>query len=158
MLQKPSICILTPSYRGDIEQFALLRESIRLFAPGLPHLVLVHTEDHGLFKRRFGSDTNLEIIRSEYNLLGYAATFLEHCENYSLIECSPSSLHHSVRFPEDKAHFETEMRHMLSQPKQFALIQSTLKLDTARIAAAFHRLVKGQSEAEVEPSHSDAVS
>ena len=40
----PSICLLTPSYIGDLEQFAILRRSINVFAPGLPHLAIVHTE------------------------------------------------------------------------------------------------------------------
>ncbi len=289
-----SLCILTPSYRGDIEQFALLRESIKLFAPGFPHVALVHTEDYGMFRRRFRSDSHLEIIRSadvlprsverrrrkpgprwltgswlwgrrikgwhaqqlakiytlaqcqyeaavfldsdvficraldpkyfyvdgrlklfrqravnaeafdfdisthdiignplhgivdlydyifhpacfrrstavrlldelvqrrrsesrwirkflterrpsEYNLLGYAATVLEDCANYQLIECPPGDLHHSVRFPEDRERFAQEMEHMLAQPKQFALIQSTLGIESAQIAEAFRKLVR----------------
>jgi hypothetical protein len=79
---------------------------------------------------------------SEYNLLGYAATVLEECAQYHLIECHPSELHHSVRFPEDRAHFAAEMERMLTQPKPFALVQSTLRIDPAQIASFFHRLIK----------------
>jgi Family of unknown function (DUF6492) len=291
------LCMMTPSYRGDIEQFALLRESIKLFAPGFPHVAVVNTEDYGRFRERFQGEPQLEIVRtadvlprsverrrrksgprwrtgswlwgprikgwlaqqlakiytlaqcpyeaavfidsdvfvcraltanyfyvdgrlklfrqravnaealdfdisthdivgnplhgvgatqlydyifspacfrkstalrlldelvrrrrsesrwlrkflqekrpSEYNLLGYAATVLEECAHYHLIECSPDDVHHSVRFPEDRARFAAEMEHMLAQPKQFALIQSSIGIDSAQIASAFHRLVKG---------------
>src|SRR5579885_1241274 len=64
MLQPSALCILTPSYRGDIDQFALLRESVKLFAPQLPHIALVHTEDYGRFSDRFGRDQNLQIIKT----------------------------------------------------------------------------------------------
>ena len=57
-----SLCILTPSYRGDLLQFAVLRESIRAFAPGLPHVALVHTEDCRRFRHIFRSEPDLEII------------------------------------------------------------------------------------------------
>lgn len=286
------LCILTPSYRGDIEQFAVLRESIKAFAAGFPHIALVHTEDYDRFRERFRGDSHLEIVTtadvlpgsverrrrksgprwltgrwlwgprikgwhaqqlakifaladcqyeaavfldsdvficraleakyfyvdgrlklfrqpavnaealdfdistheifgnplhgierlydyifhpacfrkstavrlleelarrrgsesgwirrflderrpSEYNLLGYAATVLEHGSDYHLIECNPSDLHHSVRFPEDRARFAEEMERMLTQPKQFALIQSTLRIDSAHIASVFRRL------------------
>jgi hypothetical protein len=40
------------------------------------------------------------------------------------------------------------MQNMLRQPKQFALIQSTVKIDPAQIADAFHRLV---SQRQAEP-------
>jgi len=296
------LCILTPSYRGDIEQFALLRESIKAFAAGFPHIALVHTEDYGRFRDRFRGDTHLEIVRSadvlprsverrrrrsgprwrtgswlwgprikgwhaqqlakiflladcqyeaavfldsdvfvcraldakyfyvdgrlklfrqpavnaealdfdistheiignplhgiqhlydyifhpacfrkstavrlleelarrrgsesrwirkflderrpsEYNLLGYAATVLEQGSNYHLIECHPSDLHHSVRFPEDRARFADEMERMLLQPKQFALIQSTLRIDCAQIASVFRRLDGKSGRSHIE--------
>ncbi|HEY6926950.1 MAG TPA: DUF6492 family protein [Steroidobacteraceae bacterium] len=296
MTQTNRCCFLTPSYRGDLAQFALLRESIRLFAPTFPHVAVVHTEDYSRFKKRFGSDPHLDIVKtaeilpgtverrrrksgprwltgswlwgprikgwhaqqltkiyalakgpyeaaifldsdvlicrplsveyffldgrlklfrqratnaesmdfdisthdvignplhevvdlfdyvfhpacfrkstavtlvdellrrrrteerwiryfigekrpSEYNLLGYSATVLEQCKNYVLTECHPTDLHHSVRFPEDRARFLTEMQNMLTQPKQFALIQSTLGIDPGQIAEAFHRLAAGQ--------------
>jgi hypothetical protein len=78
---------------------------------------------------------------SEYNLLGYAATVLDGGANYELVECKPTDLHHSVRFPEDLVRFEQEMRYMLARPKQFALIQSTVGIDPARIASVFRVLV-----------------
>jgi hypothetical protein len=55
------ICFITPTYRGEIEPFAQLRRSIGLFAPGLPHLAIVNTEDHACFADRFGRERNLEI-------------------------------------------------------------------------------------------------
>ena len=293
-MQPPrSLCILTPSYRGDLAQFAVLRESIRVFAPEIPHVALVQTEDYRRFRKRFQAEPNLEIIPtaavlpreierrrrksgpkwltgngfggrqiggwhaqkltkifalassryeaalfldsdvficrplrardlyvdgrlklfrqrathaeqldsdisthdllgrplhtvtdffdygfhpacfrrwtalgllqdlsrrrgsesrwmlkflqerrpSEYSLLGYAATVLDGGRNYELVECKPTDLHHAVRFPEDLVRFEQEMRHMLFQPKQFALIQSTVGIDPARIAAVFRVLV-----------------
>ncbi len=57
-----SISILTPSYSGDIQRFSLLRRSVRLFAPGIPHLAIVHSEDCGEFVDRFRGDPSLEII------------------------------------------------------------------------------------------------
>jgi Family of unknown function (DUF6492) len=58
----PSICFVTPSYIGDIDQFSILRRSINLFAPGFPHLAIVQTEDCDEFRRRFQGEAQLEII------------------------------------------------------------------------------------------------
>jgi hypothetical protein len=58
----PTICFLTPSYIRDIEQFAILRRSVSLFAPGVPHLAIVHTEDCARFREQFRAEANLEII------------------------------------------------------------------------------------------------
>lgn len=58
----PSLCYITPSYAPDIERFALLRRSLRLFSPDIPHLAYIDTEDYGVFKRRFGDDRNLRIM------------------------------------------------------------------------------------------------
>jgi Family of unknown function (DUF6492) len=77
---------------------------------------------------------------SEYNLLGHAAMVLEGGAGYQLIECNPDDLHHSIRFPEDRAHLDAEIERMRQQPKEFALIQSSLGLDIDRIAAAFARV------------------
>jgi hypothetical protein len=287
----PSICFLTPSYVRDIEQFSILRRSVNLFAPGIPHLAIVHTEDCARFRERFSGETNLEIIPtaavlpcavelhrrksgpkwltgtwrhgrrliegwyaqqlakihtlaecrfehaifldsdvflcrplsasffhvdgrlklfrcyaanaesldfdisthdllgnplhevaqlydyifhpacfrkssavtlleefkrrkrstwvrrflaqtrpSEYNLLGYAATVLEQCAGYQLTECQPSELHHSIRFPEDRARLAEEIEQMRVAPKHFALIQSTIKLPPAQVASVFERV------------------
>lgn len=57
-----SLCYITPSFRGDIERFALLRRSLRLFSPTIPHLVYVDTEDCRLFRQRFGAEPNLTIV------------------------------------------------------------------------------------------------
>jgi len=291
----PSICLLTPSYIGDLEQFAILRRSINVFAPGLPHLAIVHTEDCAAFREHFRNEANLEIIPtsavlpaavelhrrksgprwlsgnwrhgrllvegwhaqqlakiftlaecrypeavfldsdvflcrplqtdffhvdgrlklfrcralnaesidfdisthdllgnplrhvtqlydyifhpacfrkssaaallhefkrrkrstwvrrflaqtrpSEYNLLGYAATVVEDCAGYHLIECQPTELHHSIRFQEDRAHLAEEIERMRLAPKQFALIQSTMKLPPAVVARVFEQVVETQ--------------
>jgi hypothetical protein len=298
MTGEPSVCFMTSSYQRDIERFALLRESIRVFAPDIPHIVLVNTEDQGQFRARFGAEPGLEIVTtadvlpgfvecrrrksglkwltssrlrfwgppqikgwhaqqlakifglascrydaaifldsdvlicrplerewffvdgrlklfrqmalnaealdydisthdilgnrlhnivdlfdyifnpacfrkctaarildelvrrrraearwikrflkeprpSEYNLLGYAATVLDQMQGYYLTECAPGELCHSVRFPEDSSRFDEEMAHMLMQPKRFALIQSSLNIDTIRISRAFRQLTGG---------------
>jgi hypothetical protein len=57
-----SICIVTPTYIGDIDQFSMLRRSINLFAPGFPHFAIVHTEDCLKFRKRFREEARLEII------------------------------------------------------------------------------------------------
>jgi hypothetical protein len=290
-----ALCLLTPSYIGDLEQFAILRRSINLFAPGLPHVAIVHTEDCARFRERFPREANLEIVPtsavlpaavelhrrksgpkwltgkwrhgrrliegwyaqqlakiftlaecrypeavfldsdvffcrplephffhvngrlklfrcpasnaesidfdisthdllrnplqqvtglydyifhpacfrkssavalleefkrrkrstwvrrflaqirpSEYNLLGYAATVIEQCAGYHLIECQPSELHHSIRFQEDRARLAEEIEHMRAAPKQFALIQSTVKLPIAEVARVFECVVEAQ--------------
>jgi hypothetical protein len=58
----PSICIITPTYIRDIGRFAVLRQSIQLFAPDLAHLAIIHTEDCGEFRERFGNQQNLKIV------------------------------------------------------------------------------------------------
>jgi hypothetical protein len=64
----PSICYLTPTYAPDIERFAVLRESIRIFSPAVPHIAMVETEDLSMFERRFRNDQNL-IIRPTSSIL-----------------------------------------------------------------------------------------
>jgi hypothetical protein len=284
-----SICFMTPTHIGDIRQFAVLRRSIQLFAPGLHHIALVNTEDCAQFAEQFRGDHHLEIVRtadvlpaeverrrrksgpewftgrwlnkrqirgwhaqqlmklyaladcsyeaavfidsdvfvcrplepdyffvdrrlklfrrkavnaesldfdistheilgnplhqvtvtdlydyifspasfrkstavrlfaeferrrrstwvrrflaekrpSEYNLLGYSASVLEGGTDYHLVECNPDDLHHSIRFPEDRVHLAAEIERMRQQPKAFALIQSSLRLDNDRIVDAF---------------------
>lgn len=87
---------------------------------------------------------------SEYNLLGYAATVLEGGEGYHLLECNPDDLHHSIRFPEDRAHLRAEIERMRQSPKDFALIQSSLKLEHDEIADAFRRVEEAHQSASVE--------
>ena len=60
----PSICFMTPTHVGDLRQFSLLRRSIQVFAPGIPHIAIVNTEDFREFVDRFGSEPLLEIVRS----------------------------------------------------------------------------------------------
>lgn len=290
-----SSCIVTPTYIGDIDQFSMLRRSINLFARGVPHFAIVHTEDCLKFRKRFREEARLEIIPtadvlppavelhrrksgfkwftgrwkhgqllikgwyaqqlakifflaeshyddvvfldsdvflcrplepnyfydggrlklfrrralnaeslafdistheilgnplheithlwdyvfhpacfkkstaialleefkrrkrstwvrrflaqrrpSEYNLLGYAATVLEFGEGYHLLECDPVDLHHSIRFPEDRVRLTEEIAQMQAEPKQFALIQSTLKIPFKQIANILDLIVEAQ--------------
>jgi hypothetical protein len=59
-----SICLLTPTQSADIRQFAALRRSLELFAPDLPHIAIVNTEDHGEFAERFHHDSRLRILKT----------------------------------------------------------------------------------------------
>jgi hypothetical protein len=86
---------------------------------------------------------------SEYNLLGYAAMVLESGADYQLVECNPDDLHHSIRFPEDRAHLTAEIERMSHQPKDFALIQSRLGLHGDQIAQAFERVEEAHRLASV---------
>lgn len=302
----PSICLMTPSYASDIDQFSLLRRSINLFAPDLAHIAIVNTEDCAAFRDRFRHEKHLEIVASsdvlprsveqrrrksgpkwltgrwrhrrqrmikgwhaqqlmkifglagceydaavfvdsdvffcrpsgsdyfyrdnqlklfrrraanaealdfdistheilgnplhqvtelydyvfsptcfrkssaisllaefdrrkrstwvrrflqerrpsEYNLLGYAATVLEGGAGYHLVECNPDDLHHSIRFPEDRACLAKEIARMRVRPKDFALIQSTLKLPFEKVANVFEQIVAAQHAATGSPAAS----
>jgi len=278
-------CLITPTYFGDIDQFAILRKTILAFAPQYKHLVIVESEDFSIFNENFGRDKNIEIIKtadilpseieqrrkrdspykivrsvkkrllrkkrhidgwkaqqfskiyalasinetrgvfidsdlficrnildtsfsrngktklycrpainaesldfdistheifgndlhkirpdelmdyifqpacfnkktanillskmnelhglkwherflaekrpSEFNLLGYAASILENLENYEVINCDPEDLHSSLRYQEDRDKTQLELAKFTDQPKDFFLIQSTLKL------------------------------
>jgi hypothetical protein len=74
---------------------------------------------------------------SEYHLLGYAATVLEGGAGYAPIECNPEDLHHSIRYEEDRAGLAAEIERMKAQPKDFALIQSSLSLTLEQCLEAF---------------------
>jgi hypothetical protein len=54
--------MLTPSYSGDIQRFALLRRSVTIFAPGIPHIALVNSEDVPQFADRFRGEPGLELV------------------------------------------------------------------------------------------------
>jgi Family of unknown function (DUF6492) len=84
---------------------------------------------------------------SEYNLLGYAATVLEGCAGYHLIECDPQELHHSIRYPEDRLRLITEIESMRVRPKPFALVQSTLQIGFEQLAEGFDRLAEAHERA-----------
>jgi hypothetical protein len=88
--------------------------------------------------RRFLAQTR----PSEYNLLGYAATVLEGGAGYHLVECNPDDLHHSIRFPEDRARLTEEIEQMRIRPKDFVLIQSSLRLHFDQIAKVFDRVAE----------------
>ena len=77
---------------------------------------------------------------SEYNLLGYAASVLEQFRGYHLVECEPSDLNHSIRFPEDRNKFASIVECMLHQTKQFALVQSTSGIEAVEVERAFDAL------------------
>ena len=66
-MSKPNvapICLMTPTHVGDIRQFAVLRRSIAVFAPGFPHIAIVNTEDYAEFSDRFNRDPHLQIVRT----------------------------------------------------------------------------------------------
>ena len=88
---------------------------------------------------------------SEYNLLGYAATVLENCAGYELTECEPDLLHHSIRFPEDRARLAAEIDRMCERPKPFALIQSSLGIEPSVISEVIERLARIQPPAQAAP-------
>jgi hypothetical protein len=301
------VCIITPTHRGDMRQFSVLRRSIKLFAPDLQQVAIVNTEDCAEFRDSFRDDTNLEIVKSadvlpreieqrrrksgprwftgkwlhkrlikgwhaqqlmklysladcqydaavfvdsdvficrplrenyfyvgdalklfrrraanaealdfdistheimgnplhqvtelydyifspscfrkssavslfaelkrrgrtnwvrrflaqtrpsEYNLLGYAASVLERGAGYHLIECNPDDLHHSVRFPEDRARLAAEVEQMRIRPKDFVLIQSSLRLHIDQIVNAFDRVAEAhQASHPLSPVPADA--
>jgi len=79
---------------------------------------------------------------SEYNLLGYAASVLEQFRGYHLVECEPSDLNHSIRFPEDRDRFASIVECMLHQTKQFALVQSRRGIEAAEVERAFDQLTR----------------
>jgi len=79
---------------------------------------------------------------SEYNLLGYAASVLEKFHGYHLVECEPSELNHSIRFPEDLNRFASLVDCMLRQTKQFALVQSRLGIEAVEVERAFDQLAR----------------
>lgn len=60
-----SFCYVTPSYLGDIERFALLRASLRLFGAAAPHIAYVDTEDCPAFAQRFRGEPGLAIVPTE---------------------------------------------------------------------------------------------
>jgi hypothetical protein len=57
-----SICLITPTHGGAIREFALLRQSLGLFAPDFPHVAIVNTEDHAEFAERFRHDSHLRLL------------------------------------------------------------------------------------------------
>jgi len=81
---------------------------------------------------------------SEYHLLGYAATVLEGGEGYHVVDCNPDDLHSSLRFAEDRARLAEEIERMKTEPKDFMLIQSSLKLRLEQISGAFDQVVEAQ--------------
>lgn len=50
----PRIALLTPTYRGDLERFAMLREALEAWGCDWPHYAVVQTEDLPLFRQRLG--------------------------------------------------------------------------------------------------------
>lgn len=60
-----SICLMTPTHLGDLEQFALLRRSLEVFAPAIPHIAIVNTEDYPRFSARCKLSSNLQLLKTE---------------------------------------------------------------------------------------------
>lgn len=86
---------------------------------------------------------------SEFNLLGHAATVLERGAGYHLIECGPRDLHHSIRYPEDRVLVTQEIERMRTDPKPFALIQSTAGVRVGQISEALDRLAEAHANPPV---------
>nr|WP_145544878.1 DUF6492 family protein [Variovorax boronicumulans] len=61
---QPRLCYITPSHRGDLERFELLRHSLRMFSPGTPHHVLIDTEDLAVFRERVGHEPGVHLVTS----------------------------------------------------------------------------------------------
>jgi hypothetical protein len=53
---------MTSLQRGNIGQFAQLRRSIELLAPGLPHVAIVNTEDSAELTAHLSHQVHLEIV------------------------------------------------------------------------------------------------
>ena len=54
------VTVVTPSYAGDLERFAFLRESMAACGVQLPHVVVVPDHDRGLFER-LATDSDLRV-------------------------------------------------------------------------------------------------
>jgi Family of unknown function (DUF6492) len=93
---------------------------------------------------------------SEYHLLGYAATVLEGGTGYHVVECKPDDVHHSVRYKKDRENLGTVLAEMLAQPKDFALLQSRLKLNLRQIATAFDVVLAARLPTPTAPHASRA--
>ena len=62
-----SLVFVTPSYRGDINRFALLRRTIAKFYSGdAQHIVLVPKEDFALFSRRFTENRLTVLCQNDF--------------------------------------------------------------------------------------------
>ncbi len=59
-----SVCFVTPTYAPDLWRFALLRQSVRLFSPGIRHYALLDSEDFPMFQERFRDDPGVEFVVS----------------------------------------------------------------------------------------------
>ncbi|MDD5273722.1 MAG: DUF6492 family protein [Methylovulum sp.] len=102
------------------------------------------TDLHGekWFKRFFS-----EKRPSEYNLLGYAANFLEKYQGYSVVNCNPEDVHYSIRCAVDCEKLQLNVTRFMEDEikKPFFLIQSTLRLNNDQITEAFHRVLEHAS-------------
>jgi hypothetical protein len=57
-----NLTLVTPTYAGDLERFAILRRSAQRWGVELHHFAIVNDEDCDLFRRRFAGDRNLEVV------------------------------------------------------------------------------------------------
>ena len=58
------LCFMTPTHVGDLRPFTILRHSIEAFAPGIPHIAIVNTEDYGEFHERFHHCANFQLVKT----------------------------------------------------------------------------------------------
>lgn len=58
------LALVTTTYRGDLQRFAILRDSIRRYGTRFPHIAIVQTEDYGIFSERYGGDIDITLLRT----------------------------------------------------------------------------------------------
>lgn len=58
-------CLVTATYRGDLECFMLLRRAVEKFAPEFQHHVLVNTEDYDIFRSVTENSAKVTFIKSD---------------------------------------------------------------------------------------------
>ena len=66
MTQSTHLQVLTPSYRGDLERFILLRRTIERFARcPVEHVVAVPQQDVGLFRDALRQDSGVRVVAQQ---------------------------------------------------------------------------------------------
>src|SRR5208282_3734454 len=60
------LTFFSPSFRADLDRFALLRRSIRRFEPSpIRHIVAVPAEDLSLFRKRLAGDSEVVLVTQQ---------------------------------------------------------------------------------------------
>jgi Family of unknown function (DUF6492) len=58
------ISFVTVTHQADLGAFQLLRRSLRMFAPGIPHVVIVDDEQFAFYRDTFASEPNMTLLSS----------------------------------------------------------------------------------------------